>query len=62
MKRSTAYLSHMKIKMKRKSASFPKPIFLFGVRLGDANQCKALLRVEVLTSKKERLVPFFFEL
>lgn len=61
MKRSTAYLSHMKIKTK-KSASFPKPIFLFGVRLGDANQCKALLRAEVLTAKKERPQPFFFEL
>ena len=61
MKRSTAYLSHMKNKTK-KSASFPNPIFLFGVRLGDANQCKALLRAEVLTAKKERLGPFFFEL
>jgi hypothetical protein len=46
----------------RKSASETKPIFSFGVRLGDANQCKALLRAEVLTAKKERLGPFFFEL
>ena len=61
MKRSTAYLSHMKNKTK-KSASFPKPIFLFGVRLGDANQCKALLRAEVLTAKKNGPKPFFFEL
>lgn len=50
----------MKIKMKRKSASFTKPIFSFGVRLGDAKQCKALLRAEVLTAKKERPQPFFF--
>lgn len=51
MKRSTAYLSHMKNKTK-KSASETKPIFSFDVRLGDANQCKALLRAEVLTAKK----------